>query len=383
MEQKPSRLKRLLYYILLCLFCMFLVEAFLSIAFHYKYGNNKLAIVDFFISAKSRVVNSKLNGQESEVQFRNQQLIRNGKADELSKEIVQEMAAANAFEFDPWLQFRNIDVTSKHVNTTGFIRKSIPSFVAKGIDTFRVWFFGGSTMWGFNVTDDETIPAKFAQLYSQAAKYKKSLEVSNYGVRSYYSFQEMKLLQDRLLYEQTPDLVIFLDGLNDVVFYPAPLHREPFYSGFLREYFKGNFPFARGKNVTDSIERYYIKDQNRSAKEKANILLNNYSLTTETVSRTAKAYAFNTLFVWQPVPYYNYSNQLKDPFCDKDSFPVYAFLNPAIETNFKKMNNSLYLANMLDGSVRFPFIDRVHYSPEMNTAIADSILQKIDSLLIN
>lgn len=46
------------------------------------------------------------------------------------------------------------------------------------------------------------------------------------------------------------------------------------------------------------------------------------------------------------------------------------------------MNNSLYLADMLDGSIALPFIDRVHYSPAMNESIAQKLIQKLDSLLI-
>lgn len=382
MKKNPPIFKRLLYYSALCFFCFLIAEAILSIAFHYKYGNNKLAVTDFVISVKSRFINPKLSKQEVDVQYRNQQLVRNGKADDLSKQIVQEMAAANSFEFDPWLQFRNTDITSKYVNTKGFVRKSIPSFVPKGTDTLRIWFFGGSTMWGFNVTDEETIPSKFAQLYHTTDRYKKSLEVVNYGVRAYICFQEMKLLQDRLLYEQSPDLVIFLDGLNEVVSFPTPLHREPLYTGFMREYFKGTYPLARGKNIDDSIKHYYNKDHKRPVTEIAEILFNNYTLTTDAVNQTAKAYAFDALFVWQPVPYYHYTNQKNDPICDKDSFTAYNLLNPAIETKFKKMNNSLYLADMLDGSIALPFIDRVHYSPAMNESIAQKLIQKLDSLLI-
>lgn len=383
MQTRPSLIKQLLYYSALCIFCFLIAEAVLSIAFHYKYGNNKLAVTDFVISIKSRFINPKLSMQEVDLQYRNQQLVRNGKADVLSKQIVQEMAAANSFEFDPWLQFRNKDISANYINTKGFIRKSIPSFAAKGTDTIRIWFFGGSTMWGYNVTDKETIPSKFVQLYRYSAKYKKSLEVINYGVRSYFSFHEMKLLQDRLLYEQAPNLVVFLDGLNEVVFSPTPLRREPLYAGFMREYFNGNFPLARGKSINDSIKKYYGKDHHRPANEIAEILFNNYSLTIDAVNQTAKAYGFKALFVWQPVPYYNYPNQLNDPICDKDSFPVFKLLSPAIESKFKKMNNSLYLANMLNGSIRLPFIDQVHYSPEMNEAIAKNILEKIDSFIIN
>lgn len=383
MKKNPPIFKRLLYYSALCLFCFLIAEAVLSVAFHYKYGNNKLAVTDFVISVKSRFINPKLSRQEADVQYHNQQLVRNGNADELSKQIVQEMAAANSFEFDPWLQFRNTDIISKYVNTKGFVRKSIPSLVSNGTDTFRIWFFGGSTMWGFNVADEETIPSKFAQLYRSAGKYKKSLEVVNYGVRSYISFQEMKLLQDRLIYGQAPNLVIFFDGLNDVISSPTPLFREPLYTGYMREYFKGNFPIARGKNMKDSMEKYYQQFGLPSKNDIADKLFNNYILTIKGIEQSGKAYGFSSLFVWQPVPYYSYSNQKNDPVCDKDSFPVYQFLNPAIKSLYERMDNSLYLADMLKKPVAFPFIDRVHYSPVMNEAIANKLIQKVDSLLIN
>ncbi len=382
MQTNPSFVKRLSYYFVLLFFCFFVIEAVLSIAFHFKYGNNKLAVTDLFVSIKSRLINPKLSSQEIEKQYDNQQLVRPDSSKEMNRQLVQEMAAANAFEFDPWVQFRNKDIVSKYVNVTGFIRKSIPEFVAKGTDTVRIWFFGGSTMWGYNVTDEETIPSKFAQLYKEGNRFTKTLQVVNYGTRSYISFQEMKLLQDRLLYESSPDLVVFLDGLNDVVSSPTPLYREPLYTGYMREYFKGNFPLARGKNIHDSIEKYYSKYPKRSLPDISSQLFNNYSLTVNAVNQTGKLYGFKALFVWQPVPYYNYGNQKKDPVCDKDSFPVYKLLSPAIAAKFTKMTNSLYLADMLDGSIRLPFIDRVHYSPEMNKAIAKNIMQKIDSLLI-
>lgn len=381
MNPKPSFFKRLSYYIILLLLCFFLAEAILSIAFHFKYGNNRLALTDLIITIKSRLINPKLKTKEIEAQYHNQKLIRPDSSNEMNKQVVDDMAAANAFEFDPWLQFRNKDITAKYVNVNAFVRKSIPEFVNRGNDTFRIWFFGGSTMWGFNVSDEETIPSKFAQLYKKASKYNKTLHVTNYGTRSYISFQEMKLLQDRLLYEPYPDMTVFLDGLNDVVSFPTPLHREPLYTGYMREYFKGNFPMARGKNINDSIKKHYQKQPQLSHKDISTVLFNNYNIMENAVNQTAKAYGFTPLFIWQPVPYYNYSNQKNDPVCDKDSFPVYKFLNPAIEAKYKKMANSLYLADMLDGSIKLPFIDRVHYSPKMNEAIAQKILMSADSLL--
>lgn len=381
MKSEPSFIKKISYYFVLLLICFLLLEGILSIAFHYKYGNNKLAIADLIVSLRSRYFIYTSGNKEKEKQYNNQHLIRPDSSREMNQQLVDEMGKANAFEFDAWLQFRNKPISGKYVNVSGYVRKSVPEFISKGTDTLRIWFFGGSTMWGFNVTDEETIPSKFAQLYQQSANYTKSLHVINFGTRAYISFQEFKLLQDRLLFESSPDVVIFLDGLNDVISSPTPLFREPLYTGYMREYFKGNFPIARGKNISDSMQKHYQQYPFLSMNEIASTLLNNYILTIKGVEQTGKSYEFYSLFVWQPVPYYNYPNQKKDPVCDKDSFPVYKLLNPTIKLLYQTMDNSLYLADMLDGSMALPFIDRVHYSPAMNEAIAQRLIQKLDGLL--
>lgn len=381
MKPNPSLLKQISYYIVLILICFILLEGILSIAFHYKYGNNKLAIADLIVSLRSRYYMFKSGKKEQEKQYNNQQLLRPDSTKEMNQQLVDEMGKANAFEFDTWLQFRNKSISGKYVNVNGYTRKSIPEFISKGADTLRIWFFGGSTMWGFNVADKETIPSKFAQLYEQSANYTKTLHVINFGTRAYISFQEFKLLQDRLLFETSPDLVIFLDGLNDVISSPTPLFREPLYTGYMREYFKGNFPVARGKNIKDSMEKYYQRFSLPSKNDVAAKLFNNYILTIKGIEQSGKAYGFRSLFVWQPVPYYNYPNQKNDPVCDKDSFPVYKLLNPEIKSLYDRMDNSLYLADMLDGSIALPFIDRVHYSPAMNEAIARRLIHKLDSFL--
>ncbi len=381
MKSNTSIAKQTIYYTVFVFLFLLCIEGILSIAFHYKYGNNRLAITDLIVSLKSRYFIYTSGNKENEKQYNNQQLIRPDSTKEMNKQVVDEMGLANAFEFDTWLQFRNKSISGRYVNVNGYIRKSIPEFISKGTDTLRIWFFGGSTMWGFNVTDEETIPSKFAQLYQQTTKHTKSLHVINFGTRAYISFQELKLLQDRLLYETQPDIVIFLDGLNDVISSPTPLFREPLYTGYMREYFKGNFPIARGKNIKDSIEKYYQQNGVRSINEIASTLFKNYTLTIKSVEQTGKSYGFHSLFVWQPVPYYNYPNQKKDPICDKDSFPVYKLLNPEIESLYQKMDNSLYLADMLDGTISLPFIDRVHYSPAMNEAIARRLIHKLGGLL--
>jgi hypothetical protein len=124
MKPKPSFLKQISYYIVLILICFISLEGIFSIAFHYKYGNNKLAIADLIVSLRSRYYMFKAGNKELEKQYNNQQLLRPDSTKEMNQQLVDEMGKANAFEFDTWLQFRNKSVSGKYVNVDGYIRKA-------------------------------------------------------------------------------------------------------------------------------------------------------------------------------------------------------------------------------------------------------------------
>lgn len=68
--------------------------------------------------------------------------------------------------------------------------------------------FGGSTIWGKGVDDENTIPAHFNALYP-------GYEVHNNGDLAYVSRQELARLVNLVNQNQPMDLVIFYDGCND------------------------------------------------------------------------------------------------------------------------------------------------------------------------
>src|SRR5512143_4151203 len=70
---------------------------------------------------------------------------------------------------------------------------------------YRVWVFGGSTIWGVGAPDWLTIPA---QLHEQLA--------ARGGRTGYDSTQAVIELQRELQAGRVPDLAIFYDGVNDV-----------------------------------------------------------------------------------------------------------------------------------------------------------------------
>jgi hypothetical protein len=72
-----------------------------------------------------------------------------------------------------------------------------------------VYFFGGSTMWGVGVNDAGTIPSQFAALTGVRAE--------NFAETGWTAPQNLVLLLQLLSEGHRPDLVVFYDGINEVI----------------------------------------------------------------------------------------------------------------------------------------------------------------------
>jgi lysophospholipase L1-like esterase len=71
------------------------------------------------------------------------------------------------------------------------------------------YFFGGSTMWGEGSDDAGTIPSHFAALTGMRS--------DNFGETAYTAHQGLSLLIELLQAGRRPDLVVFYDGVNEVM----------------------------------------------------------------------------------------------------------------------------------------------------------------------
>jgi len=76
----------------------------------------------------------------------------------------------------------------------------------------RIFLFGGSTVFGYGVRDDYTIPSWLQRMLDEKSG---CAAVYNYGQDGYVSTQELLFLQEQLRKGNVPDLVIFYDGFND------------------------------------------------------------------------------------------------------------------------------------------------------------------------
>ncbi len=69
-------------------------------------------------------------------------------------------------------------------------------------------------MWGWGQRDQHTIPSEFARLSEQEGV---PVHVTNFGQLAYVHWQEVLLFERALAHRPPPDLVVFYDGVNDVL----------------------------------------------------------------------------------------------------------------------------------------------------------------------
>ncbi|MBN1530829.1 MAG: hypothetical protein JW895_17340 [Thermoleophilaceae bacterium] len=115
-------------------------------------------------------------------------------------------------EFDPYLGWTSPDYSGRLVNVSGGMRRSYQP--AGDGEPVKVFFFGGSAMFGLFQRDGHTIPSEVARL---AERDGIRLRVSNYGRLAYVNWQEALLLQERVARGERPDLAVFYDGFNEIL----------------------------------------------------------------------------------------------------------------------------------------------------------------------
>lgn len=79
---------------------------------------------------------------------------------------------------------------------------------------FRIFMFGGSTLWGFAIPDDETIASHLSRILSQEKGL--NIQVINFGQPAYQSTQDLLTMLLALQHGEVPDVAVFYDGLNDI-----------------------------------------------------------------------------------------------------------------------------------------------------------------------
>lgn len=282
---------------------------------------------------------------------------------------------------------------SKHVNVTaeGYrLSEDQRSFVSKSTRR-NVFFFGGSTMFGYRLPDDETIPTHFQRIISERKDAGIEWATYNFGVLSSRSKYERIFLEHLILRGWIPDVVVFLDGLNDFASVAMDLPRfrqgePPHYqrfNGLLDQYVVDPARFwaeqlgvRQAARLNDYTIRYETDDVHVAARE----MISHWRF----VRGICREFGIATVFAMQPVPVVDYPLD-EHPFLSEADLawggrfyhyaPVregYAFLQ---ESAGLEAVDYLDLSGLrISGS---EYVDSCHYTSAFNHAIATKLVEAV------
>lgn len=214
----------------------------------------------------------------------------------------------------------------RYVNIDSAGRRITPQAQNAEPPIARVWFFGGSTMWGTAQRDDHTIPAEAARRLIALAGPFNRIEVTNFGESGYVTTQELIDLELQLRAGARPNVVVFYDGINDVgttVQYGAPgipqneskrvsefamgrtLDRTGFARGLKKDLTAEGILLREGFNQLALVD--WVKSKKGSpplmfisADSAARGAVHVYAENMRIVEALSKAYGFQAIYVWQP-----------------------------------------------------------------------------------
>jgi hypothetical protein len=304
----------------------------------------------------------------------NQALVRPQSSAEENNEIERECREANRAVFEPWVEFAFMDIRSKYVNVTDHRRLSIPDRSdSAAAAPFCIYFIGGSTTYGYNVTDAETIPSAFVRAYRGRYPGGRPIRVFNLGMPFYYSYQELILLSDRLFRDERPDMIVMLDGLNDCFEATASFIRAPVLTPRMRD----RITPGDVDNAANQLVDYYTFPAGMSLDSGCTLIVNRYLSNIRHAHDLAGLYHIPLYCFWQPMPYYHYPNRASDPICAQGEQERFGKICPRVRDSTATIPYLHFLGDMLQQEKGYPFVDQLHYSPYFNRAIAEKMLDFI------
>jgi hypothetical protein len=303
------------------------------------------------------------------------------------------------FTYQPWVQFSeppyhgklvNVDVDSK-----GFpIRRTLNPHNGQ-LPTILIFALGGSTTFGYNVSDEHTWPSYLAKVLNErvsTASVPLQIKVMNYGRGFYNPSQETILLIDLLKSGFRPHFVIFMDGINwgseqDVPHFTSRIDKafSDLQSPTLQ--YLSWVPMVRLSSALKnrlfskfSEDKFQVKSQDAETKNRyIHYILNRFMQNRIIALRVCEQYAVKCLFFLQSDPIYNYPlNLYRSSLGDevlKDRPNRQQFY-----TQMRTTEGIIDLTNLfaLWGDNRKAIVDDAHYSPGFNHFLAQHVAKYID-----
>jgi len=298
--------------------------------------------------------------------------------------------ADREFEYEPLTGFRERPFRGRFVNIdpAGFRYSKNQAPWPPQPGATNVFLFGGSTAFGYYLPDDQTIPS-WLQQCAAARNARPPLAVYNFARPAYISTQELALFQQLLRAGHVPTVAIFIDGLNDFIFSDG----VPKFTAELRGFMNGetasnplnSLPMVRAAHW---LSNRWSGTAASAPPEKvpdyadATVLgrvTSRWLANRKMIEAAAAAFGVRTVFVWQPIPVYDYDLRYHLFLHSDSEFGgfIRAKYGYAVMNGLREQGllgpDVLWLADMQRDRHENLYVDSVHYNAAFSAEIAARI----------
>ena len=298
-------------------------------------------------------------------------------------------------EYEVLIEFKEAPFRGRYVNVdpAGFRAGKPQGPWPPDPANFNIFVFGGSTTFGYGVSDGETIPVAIQELLSKTST--RPVFVYNFGCVLYFSTQELMLYYSLLMKGSVPRVAIFLDGLNEFDYLAGDLDATPYLKSLVQKHgwddtkgglrsFLIHTPMGRAagwlrrrleSRRPEPVSERYTEDELARVRDR---WLTNKNL----IEKLSALFHVRPVFVWQPVPTYRYDyaryhllRDLGDELLKEANVPsrlAYALVERS-RAALEQGNNFLWLADIQEERRENLYVDAMHYTAAFNKDIAARI----------
>lgn len=296
-------------------------------------------------------------------------------------------------DYQPFVEYASRPRAGKHFNIRepGF---RVPSGGATNLNgpNKRIFVFGGSTVFGMGVSDNETIPAYLQEAFREAGR--DDVDVFNFSTVGYYSTQERILFERLINLGYVPDLTVFVDGLNDSISCDIP--DTTGVSRRLEKAMTGGSgrtlaeTYADRSNIVKLIGYYtaglsVARDRPGATctaePQQIAAMVRRLDSNRRMIRGISDALGIRALFVQQPVTHYGFDDTLRPldpPDVTVNKLSIRGFYNTIVaarEEGRLLTEDVLWLEmERIESNM---YVDDVHYTPMFNQHLARQIFAHI------
>jgi hypothetical protein len=294
----------------------------------------------------------------------------------------RELGQVRALVFEPYTLFRVPPITSGRINVSehGYRLGGCAAAWPPDPSATNLFVFGGSTTFGYGVSDAETVPAQLRDCLGALAPGIR-VSVYNFATPNHFSVQERIRLEQLLLSGHVPRVAIFVDGFDEFIApYYAPLMLKPFIDAIAARSRRRRITREAGELLGRLLPGFTGGIDERSCRlPDPNQVLDQYASNARMIRAVCSEFRLAPLFVWQPVPCYGYDGEGLHGAGHGSSQPLidcvragYELMSARRAKDFSS-RDCLWLADIQRGNSANLYLDADHYTPAFAGEIASHI----------